>query len=115
MAAIYANENFPRRVVEALRTLGHDVLTSQEAGRANQMVPDEEVLAFATEQKRAVLTLNRLDFFRLHRMTESRHWGIIVCTRDTGDVAAFALRIHKAICQAATLRGQVIRVVRGSD
>jgi predicted nuclease of predicted toxin-antitoxin system len=115
MAAIYANENFPRRVVEALRTLGHDVLTSQEAGRANQMVPDEEVLAFATEQKRAVLTLNRLDFFRLHRMTESRHWGIIACTRDTGDVAAFAQRIHKAICQAATLRGQVIRVVRGSD
>lgn len=52
MAAIYANENFPRRVVEALRTLGHDVLTSQEAGRANQMVPDEDVLSFAVEQGR---------------------------------------------------------------
>lgn len=115
MAAIYANENFPRRVVEALRALGHDVLTSQEAGRANQMVPDEEVLQFATEQERAVLTLNRLDFFRLHRNTESLHWGIIACTRDTGDVTAFAQRIHKAICQAGTLRGQVIRVVRGSN
>ena len=35
MAAIYANENFPQRVVEALREIGHDVLTSQEADRAS--------------------------------------------------------------------------------
>lgn len=34
MAAIYSNENFPKRVVEELRRLGHDVLTSYEAGRA---------------------------------------------------------------------------------
>lgn len=62
MAAIYSNENFPKRVVEELRRLGHDVLTSYEAGRANQRIPDKDVLAFATEQRRAVLTLNRLDF-----------------------------------------------------
>lgn len=28
MALLYSNENFPRRVVEELRRLGHDVLTS---------------------------------------------------------------------------------------
>lgn len=30
MARLYANENFPLPVVEALRRLGHDVLTIQE-------------------------------------------------------------------------------------
>lgn len=112
MAAIYANENFPRRVVNELRMLGHDVLTSREAGRANQMVPDDEVLAFATQQQRAVLTLNRLDFFRLHRSTGAQHAGIIACTRDEENPAAFALRIHSAVMGMTSLAGQLVRVVR---
>jgi hypothetical protein len=45
MAAIYSNENFPKRVVEELRRHGHDVLTSYEAGQANQKIPDDQVLA----------------------------------------------------------------------
>jgi hypothetical protein len=48
MAAIYSNENFPKRVGEKLRRLGHDVLTSYEAGQANQKIPDDQVLAYAT-------------------------------------------------------------------
>jgi hypothetical protein len=48
MAAIYSNENFPKRVGEELRRLGHDVLTSYEAGQANQKIPDDQVLAYAT-------------------------------------------------------------------
>lgn len=112
MAAIYANENFPRRVVEALRQLGDDVLTSQEAGRANQMVPEEDVLNFAVEQDRAVLTLNRLDFFRLHRDTAGCHSGIIACTRDDADPKLFAGRIDAAIRSVESLDGQLLRVVR---
>jgi hypothetical protein len=115
MAAIYANENFPRRVVEALRLFGHDVLTSQEAGRANQMVPDEEVLRFAVSQGRAVLTLNRLDFFRLHRDTNGRDAGIIACTRDDADPNGFAGRIDTAIRSVDSLEGQLLRVVRPSS
>jgi len=79
MAALYSNENFPRRVVEELRRVGNDVLTSYEAGRANQRIPDDQVLSFATGQQRAVLTLNRLDFIRLHRDTQSlvvKIWSI---------------------------------------
>lgn len=45
MAAMDSNENFPKRVVEELRRLGHDVLTSYEAGQANQKIPDDQVLA----------------------------------------------------------------------
>lgn len=114
MAAIYANENFPRRVVEALRTLGHDVLTSQEAGCANRMVANEEVLRFAIEQGRAVLILNRLDFFRLHGDTGGRHAGIIACTRDDASPIGFAGRIDTAIRSVESLEGQLLRVVRPS-
>jgi hypothetical protein len=38
--ALYADENFPLRVVEELRRLGHDVVTAFEDGRANQAVTD---------------------------------------------------------------------------
>ena len=43
--ALYADENFPLRVVEELRRLGADVLTMLEDGRANQSVTDQVVLA----------------------------------------------------------------------
>lgn len=38
MASCYANENFPLPVVEALRQLGHDLLTTYESGKASQAV-----------------------------------------------------------------------------
>ena len=66
MARFYADEQFPLRVVEYLRDLGHDVLTVQEAGNANLRIPDDYVLAFAANNNRIVLTLNRKDFKRLH-------------------------------------------------
>ena len=47
MARLYANENFPRAVVLALRELGHDVTTTVESGIAGQGTPDEKVLETA--------------------------------------------------------------------
>lgn len=79
MARLYADEQYPHPVVEYLRVLGHDVLTVQEAGKANQKVPDSEVLAFAAIACRAVLTQNRKDFIQLHR-AQTSHGGIIACT-----------------------------------
>jgi Domain of unknown function (DUF5615) len=52
MASLFADENVPYQVVEALRALGHDVLTAYEAGRANQKIPDADVLRYATENAR---------------------------------------------------------------
>ncbi len=63
MVRIYANENFPATAIGFLRSLGHDVLTTYEAGNSNQSIPDEAVLSFASLEKRAVLTFNRKDFF----------------------------------------------------
>ncbi len=45
MARLYADENFPYPTVEALRRLGHDVLTAGEAGQAGLGIADEEVLS----------------------------------------------------------------------
>lgn len=48
MARFYSNENIAVPVVTELRRLGHDVLTSLDAGNANSAVPDADVLVFAT-------------------------------------------------------------------
>lgn len=109
MASLYANENFPRPVVIELRGFGHDVLTTEEAGNSDQEIPDDEVLEFAKDQERAIVTLNRKDFIRLHRQ-DSDHAGIIVCTVDA-DFFGQATRIHEAI-DGVDLEGQLIRVNR---
>lgn len=110
MTNLYANENFPLDVVRALRALGHDVLTSHEAGNANQSITDETVLEFAARQKRALLTLNRRDFIREHSQRPD-HAGIIVCTQDP-DTEGQAQRIDEAIRPYKTLDGLLIRVNR---
>ena len=103
MARLYANEIFPLAVVEALRRLGHDVLTVREANRDNHRIGDDDVLAFATSDRRALITLNRRDFIRLHRQN-SAHLGIIVCTEDA-DVEGQARRIDAAISAIEQLDG----------
>ncbi len=110
MAQLYANENFPLPVVEELRQLGHDALTTLEAGRAGQAIPDEEVLAFAHVEGRVLLTLNRKHFIRLHR-TQPNHAGIIACTYDPNFIG-LAHRIHAAIETQTQLSGKLIRINR---
>lgn len=109
---LYADENFPLRTIEELRSHGQDVLTAFEDGKANRAVPDEEILARAIELNRAVLTLNRQDFKRLHNQN-SIHAGIIICTEDP-DRAGQAKRISEKIAEFNDLRGQLIRVYRPS-
>jgi len=87
----YADEDFPRPVITALRVFGHDVLTAHEDGRANQKVPDEHVLERAAQLSRAVLTMNRRDFARLHE-SQIEHVGIVLCKHEA-DFAGQADRI----------------------
>ena len=110
MARFYADENFPRQVVDGLRELGHDLLTVGESGKANQRIPDPEVLEFATQLERALLTINRRQFIHLHEIHPD-HASIIVCTQDI-DTERQATRIHEAVMPFASLRGQLIRVNR---
>src|SRR6059058_423599 len=110
MARLYADENFDHPVVEQLRLLGYDVLTAQDAGRAQQRIPDPAVLAYAISLGRAVLTYNRRHFIRLHSQV-TPHCGIIVCTKDD-DSVALAGRIHQAIQSAGNLDNQLLRITR---
>ncbi len=111
MAKLYTNENFDYAVVEILRELQHDILTTLEAGNANQSIPDEEVLAFAHAQGRIVVTFNYQDFKKLHRFFPI-HSGIIICTEDK-DIGALALRIHHALENAEdNLENQLVRINR---
>jgi uncharacterized protein with PIN domain len=113
VARFYADEQFPYLTSYHLRTLGHDVLTVQEAGNANQSIPDESVLEFATQEGRAILTLNRRDFIRLHNQN-SEHSGIVVCTDDR-DKIRLAERINLFILAEESLEGKLIRVVKPSQ
>jgi len=107
----YANENFPRPAVKHLRTLGYDVETSHEVGNSNRGIPDQEVLEFALQRERAILTLNRRDFVRLHNHFCMKHSGIVVCSEDK-DYEGLAERIHNAVKINSSLSTLLIRINR---
>lgn len=106
----YANENLPAELVTTLRRLGHDVLTSYEAGNANQGIPDEQVLTTATADHRVVITLNRDDFLALHRRGEA-HSGIVVC-KDDKDFQGIGETLHNYLMTQETLQNRLLRVLQ---
>ena len=110
MARLYSDENFPLPAVEALRRLGHDVLTAAEAGQADQGVPDDAVAAYAHARGRAVLAHNRKHFRNLHN-SGHEHSGLVLCTEDS-DFPALAARIDTALADAGDPSGRLIRVNR---
>lgn len=76
------DEHVSRRIAEELRDRGHDVLTVGEAGLAQR--PDEEVLACAVQDRRAVVTANYRDFRMLHErliLRGKRHFGLVLIPR----------------------------------
>lgn len=111
MARFYSNENISFPLVDALRSLGHDVLTSYDAGNANLAVPDAEVLAFAAAEGRILLSYNRLHFVRLHKHRTLDHAGIVICSFDP-DYAGQAQRIHDAVASLSDSANQLLRVNR---
>jgi hypothetical protein len=108
LARFYANGNFPLPAVEALRRRGHDVLTIQETGQANQAMPDEDILAFARGQSRILVTMNRRHFVRLHAL-QPDHAGIVVCTFDL-DFQGLAERIDAATRAESCWDGRLARI-----
>ncbi len=111
MTRIYPNENFYKSIVRNLREKGHDVLTSFEAGNANQGIPDENVFEFAQSERRVILTLNRGHFIRIHRRNPI-HFGIIICTEDTNR-EALANRIHQALEEADyNIENQLVSIIK---
>lgn len=113
MARFYSNENIALQLVIALRALGHDVMTSFDAGNANTAVPDADVSAFSANSGRILLTYNRRDFLHLHRSGMHEHAGMVLLTFDP-DSHKQAKRIAEAVESIAEVKNQVIRVNRPS-
>ncbi len=80
MLPLFLDEDaMDRDLVRGLRAAGVDVLTVADAGRRG--ISDEEQLAFATSEGRALYTCNVSDFARLHSgwlRVGRPHAGIIV-------------------------------------
>ena len=77
------DEHFSSILAQQLQRRGHDVLAVTEQPALRQL-PDEEVLAWATTARRAIVTENVDDFLRLHAdyLTHQRlHWGLVLTTR----------------------------------
>jgi len=110
LARLYTNENFPYPCAEILRTLGHDVLTVRNSGNSNKGMTDEEVLFFAKNEKRVVVTMNRKHFILLHKKHPD-HYGIIVCTYDP-DFDGLATRIDDILKSNSNTKAKLFRVNR---
>lgn len=110
MASFYTNENFPLKLVLLLREMDHDVLTSHEAGNANQRIPDFDVLEFSAKSGRILLTLNRRDFIVLHQKMPA-HAGVIVCTQNP-NLHEQAKQIDAVVQEIGDLSGKLVRVNR---
>jgi predicted nuclease of predicted toxin-antitoxin system len=110
MIKLYADENFEFPVVRRLREKGYDVLTTREAGKDNQSIPDEDVLEFAISQNRAVITLNYNHFKNLHKQVKT-HAGIVICSRND-DWDCFADCIDIALRNEESIENKLIRINR---
>jgi hypothetical protein len=76
---LYLDEDVHKRVASALRLRRFDVVSAHEVGRWG--LSDEEQLAYAATEGRALFTYNTPDYLRLHLAWLQRgqeHYGIIV-------------------------------------
>jgi predicted nuclease of predicted toxin-antitoxin system len=81
---LYTDEDVNPIIATHLRRNGYDALSAHDAGRANQRIPDDEQLEYATQQGRAIFTFNVADYIELDIQwkAESKvHCGIIVSKR----------------------------------
>ncbi len=76
---LYLDEMIPVVLAAVLCQYGYDVLTAKEANMCGKS--DEDQLAFAVSNRRAIITFNIKDFVLLHQswLSEGKeHFGIIV-------------------------------------
>lgn len=79
MKLLVDEDSQARRLLDALRHAGHDVLSVAELGCNGQ--PDAQVFAQAQRLGRALLTHNVADFLALARQAEG-HAGVLAIFRD---------------------------------
>lgn len=105
---LYLNEHLSPRLAVQLRKHGFDVVTSQEAQLLS--ADDDEQLAYATAQQRALVTFNFSDFVTRHEryLAEGEeHWGIVLSTEEPiGTLLHRLLRLLNTV-SANELKNQI--------
>jgi predicted nuclease of predicted toxin-antitoxin system len=79
------DEMFSDTIAQQLRTKGHDVV-SVVAQSALVALPDDQILAYATAEGRALVTANIKDFMPLdsrYRAAGQNHLGLILVSTKT--------------------------------
>jgi hypothetical protein len=105
------NENLSDEIARRLRAAGVDAVSSHETGMDTQ--DDYAQMQFAVLQNRALVTINKKDFIRIHAQYKAngwQHWGIIL-TKDV-DVVVIHRRLLKLVgaLQADELKNKVLRL-----
>lgn len=83
-ARFLADTNVPVKIIHSLRGLGYNTVTMQNVENTSQPenpMDDDQVLDYATQHKRTVVTLNKKHFKKL-REDNVTHYGIIICRTD---------------------------------
>ncbi len=78
---LYIDEMIPARLARELRRRGYDVESCHDVGRGNRAIPDEDQLVYATDEGRAILTFNMVDYVPLDsawKQAGRQHAGIVV-------------------------------------
>ncbi len=110
LARLYFDEDADARLAEALRQRGYDVETTVEAGLLE--ASDEEQLAHANQQRRALVTHNIKHFPGIHArwiQAAQEHWGVIILIGHSA-IALWLSRMENLLNRfsAEELRNQLL-------
>lgn len=100
-------DSMERRLLAALRARGIDAITALDARMTG--ATDEEQLAFALQEGRALVSFNVADFCRIHAEAISRgdsHAGIVVVPQQRYSVGE---RVRRLLKLAATRTSEEMR------
>jgi hypothetical protein len=115
------DEMFSDTIAQQLRTKGHDVI-SVVAQPALVGLPDDQILAYATTEGRALVTANIKDFMPLdgrYQAAGQAHPGLILVSTKTfpqsrGFTTAIAAALEALLSDANKIQpGQVVFLPRG--
>jgi uncharacterized protein DUF5615 len=115
------DEMFTDHIAQQLRTEGYDVI-SVVADPALVGLPDDQILAYATAEGRALVTANIKDFIPLdtrYRAADQSHAGLILVStksfpQNRGFPSAVAAALVSLLSGTAKIQpGQVLFLTRG--
>lgn len=105
---LHLNEHLSPRLAEQLREYGFDVTSTVELGMVE--ADDDEQLAYAAQEQRAIVTFNHKDFAPRHDQYLANgkdHWGIILSTEENPSVLRHRLLRLLNTLTAEELKNQV--------